>query len=55
MRLLLLSQLFGWFLEAAFVFGVIVEMDIGGMSHRDIEYGLERAIGQFILSQSTGL
>jgi len=32
---------------------LIVEMDGGGMSQRDIEYGLEQAVGQFVLSQST--
>jgi transposase-like protein len=31
----------------------IVEMYAGGMSQRDIEYGLEKALGQFILSKST--
>jgi len=30
-----------------------VEMDVGGMSQRDIEAGLEQAMGQFVLSQST--
>jgi transposase-like protein len=30
-----------------------VEMYVGGMSQRDIEYGLEKAVGQFILSKST--
>jgi transposase-like protein len=30
-----------------------VEMDVGGLSHRDIEYSLERALGQLVLSQST--
>jgi transposase-like protein len=32
---------------------LIVEMYAGGMSQRDIEYGLEKALGQFILSKST--
>jgi putative transposase len=32
---------------------VIVEMYAGGMSQRDIEYSLEKALGQFILSKST--
>jgi transposase-like protein len=32
---------------------LIVEMYVGGMSHRDIEYGLEQAVGQFVLSKST--
>lgn len=31
----------------------IVEMYAGGMSQRDIEYGLEKALGQFLLSKST--
>jgi putative transposase len=31
---------------------LIVEMYVGGMSHRDIEYGLEQAVGQFGLSKS---
>lgn len=31
----------------------IVEMYAGGMSQRDIEYGLEKALGQLILSKST--
>jgi transposase-like protein len=30
-----------------------VEMYAGGLSQRDIEYGLEKALGQFVLSQST--
>jgi len=30
-----------------------VEMDVGGMSQRDMEYGLEQAVGQFVLSKST--
>lgn len=32
---------------------LIVEMYAGGLSQRDIEYGLEKALGQFILSKST--
>jgi transposase-like protein len=32
---------------------LIVEMYVGGMSPRDIEYSLESAVGQFILSKST--
>lgn len=32
---------------------LIVEMDVGGMSQRDIEYGLEKALGQFVLSKRT--
>ncbi len=32
---------------------LIVEMYVGGMSQRDIEAGLEQAMGQFVLSQST--
>jgi putative transposase len=32
---------------------LIVEMYVGGMSQRDIEYGLESAVGQFLLSKST--
>lgn len=32
---------------------LIVEMYVGGMSQRDIEQGLEQALGQFILSKST--
>lgn len=32
---------------------LIVEMYVGGMSQRDIEYSLERALGQFVLSKST--
>jgi len=32
---------------------LIVEMSVGGMSQRDIEAGLEQAMGQFVLSQST--
>jgi transposase-like protein len=32
---------------------LIVEMYAGGMSQRDIEAGLEKALGQFILSKST--
>jgi putative transposase len=31
----------------------IVEMYAGGMSQRDIEYSLEKALGQFVLSKST--
>jgi len=30
----------------------IVEMYVGGMSQRDIEYSLEKALGQFVLSKS---
>jgi transposase-like protein len=32
---------------------LIVEMDVGGRSQRDIAYGLEKALGQFVLSKST--
>jgi putative transposase len=32
---------------------LIVEMYVGGMSQRDIEYSLESAMGQFVLSKST--
>jgi putative transposase len=32
---------------------LIVEMYVGGMSQRDIEYSLESAVGQFVLSRST--
>jgi transposase-like protein len=32
---------------------LIVEMYAGGMSQRDIEYSLEKALGQFIVSKST--
>jgi putative transposase len=32
---------------------LIVEMYTGGMSQRDIEQGLEKALGQFVLSKST--
>jgi putative transposase len=32
---------------------LIVEMYAGGMSQRDIEYGLEKALGQFVLSKRT--
>ena len=32
---------------------LIVEMDVGGMSQRDIEYGLESALGHFVLGKST--
>jgi putative transposase len=31
---------------------LIVERSAGGLSQRDIEYGLERALGQFVLSKS---
>ncbi len=31
---------------------LIVEMYVGGMSQRDIEYGLEQAVGHFVLSKS---
>jgi putative transposase len=31
---------------------LIVEMYAGGLSQRDIEYGLEKALGQFVLSKS---
>jgi transposase-like protein len=33
---------------------LLVEMYAGGMSQRDIEEGLEKALGHFLLSQSTG-
>ena len=32
---------------------LIVEMYVGGMSQRDIEQGLESAVGHFLLSQRT--
>ena len=32
---------------------LIVEMYVGGMSQRDSDYGLEQAVGQFVLSRST--
>ena len=32
---------------------LIVERYVGGMSQRDIEYGLEQAVGQFVVSKST--
>ncbi len=32
---------------------LIVEMYTGGMSQRDIEYSLEKALGEFVLSKST--
>jgi putative transposase len=32
---------------------LIVEMYVGGLSQRDIEYGLEKALGQFVLSKSS--
>ena len=32
---------------------LIVEMDAGGGSQRDMECGLEKALGQFVLSKST--
>jgi len=32
---------------------LMVEMYVGGMSQRDIEYSLESAVGQFVLSKST--
>ena len=32
---------------------LMVEMYVGGMSQRDIESGLEKAVGHFLLSQST--
>jgi transposase-like protein len=32
---------------------LIVEMYVGGMSQRDIEYSVESALGQFVLSKST--
>jgi transposase-like protein len=31
---------------------LIVERYVGGMSQREIEYGLEKALGQFVLSNS---
>ena len=33
---------------------LIVEMYAGGMSQRDMEYSLEKALGQFVLSKSAG-
>jgi transposase-like protein len=32
---------------------LIVELSAGGLAQRDIEYSLEKALGQFVLSQST--
>lgn len=32
---------------------LILEMYVGGLSQRDIEYSLEKAVGQFVLSKST--
>jgi putative transposase len=32
---------------------LISEMYAGGLSQRDIEYGVEKALGQFVLSKST--
>ena len=32
---------------------LIVERYAGGLSQRDIEYSLEKALGQFVLSKST--
>lgn len=32
---------------------LIVEMYVGGMSQRDIEYSLESALGHFVLGKST--
>jgi transposase-like protein len=32
---------------------LIVERYAGGLSQRDIEFGLEKALGQFVLSKST--
>ncbi len=32
---------------------LIVEMYVGGRSQRDIEYGLESALGHFVLGKST--
>jgi transposase-like protein len=32
---------------------LIVEMDVGGRSQRDIESGLESALGHFVLGKST--
>lgn len=32
---------------------LIVEMYVGGLSQRDIEYSLEQAVGQFVLSRNT--
>lgn len=32
---------------------LIIERDVGGLSQRDIEYSLEQALGQFVLSKST--
>jgi len=33
---------------------LIVEMDAGGLSQGDSECGLEKALGQFVLSKSAG-
>jgi putative transposase len=32
---------------------LMIELYVGGMSQRDIEYSLEKALGQFVLSKST--
>ena len=32
---------------------LIVELYVGGMSQRDIVYSLEKALGQFVLLEST--
>ncbi len=48
------SQLWGGLANTSDVLRrLIVEMYAGGLSQRDIEYSLEKALGQFILSKST--
>jgi len=47
------SQLWGHMAKTSDVLKrLIVEMYAGGLSQRDIEYGLEKALGQFVLSKS---
>jgi putative transposase len=47
------SQLWsGWANTSEILRALIVEMYAGGMSQRDIEYSLEKALGQFVLSKS---
>jgi transposase-like protein len=47
------SQLWGQVANTSEVLKrLIVEMYAGGLSQRDIEYGLEKALGQFVLSKS---
>jgi transposase-like protein len=48
------SQLWsGWANTSEALKALIVERYAGGMSQRDIEYRLEKALGQFVLSKST--